>query len=96
MKSLKFVLSLSALAAVAAAPLVHAEDMPAPAASTAPDAAKLTPEQQAKIAALMKEQVTALKALKADKKIKEADKKDKAKAIKADFKAQIDAVKAGK
>lgn len=105
MKSLKFVLSFIVLAAVAAAPLVRAEDMAAPAApaaSTAPavpaasDAAKLTPEQQAKVTALLQEQHKALKAVKKDTTLKPAEKKAKVKAIQADYKAQIDAVTGGK
>ncbi len=92
MKSFKLLLSFIVLAAVAAAPVVRAED--APAASSAE--VKLTPAQETKIAALHKEEAKALKALKADTKIKDSDKKTKAKAIKDDYKTQIDAVKAGK
>jgi|GEM_PF-3202870 len=93
MKSFKLLLSFIVLAAVAAAPVVRAED--APAASSSAEV-KLTPAQETKIAALHKEEAKALKALKADTKIKDADKKTKAKAIRDDYKTQIDAVKAGK
>jgi len=93
MKSFKVLVPLIVLAAVAAAPVVRAEDAPAPASSAQ---VQLTPAQEAKIAALHKEEAKALKALKADTKIKDADKKAKAKAIREDFKTQIEAVKAGK
>jgi hypothetical protein len=93
MKSFKLLLSLIALVAFAAAPVIRAEGTATTA--TAGDS-KLTSEQQAKIAALVKEEHKALKELKADTKIKDADKKAKAKAIREDYKAQIEAVKAGK
>ena len=94
MKSFKLLLSFIVLVAVAAAPsLVRAEDSPAPSAS---GSVKLTPEQESKIGELRKEEAKALKELRNDKKVNDTDKKTKAKAIKADFKAQIDAVKAGK
>jgi len=79
------------LSAVAAAPSLRAEDAPSSSAEV-----KLTPAQEAKIAELRKAEHKALKALREDTKTKEADKKAKAKAIKDDYKAQIDAVKAGK
>jgi len=94
MKSFKCLLPCIVLAAVAASPVIRAESTPAPASSAAET--KLTPEQLTKISDLRKEEHKALKALQADKKIKPADKKKKAKEIKADYKAQIDAVKAGK
>lgn len=90
MKSFKLLLTCIVLASVAAAPVVRADTTP-PAAS-----AKLTPEQEAKIAALHKEERKAVKAVRDDAKLKESEKKDKIKAIHADYKAQIDAVKAGK
>ncbi len=93
MKSFKLLLSIIALVAFAAAPVVRAEGTSTTA--TAGDA-KLTPEQQAKIAALVKEEHKALKELKADTKTKDADKKAKEKALRADYKTQIEAVKAGK
>ena len=91
MKSFKVLLPLVLLVAVAAAPVIRADDAPASSA-----AVQLTPAQEAKIAELRKEEAKALKTLKADPKIKDADKKTKAKAIKEDYKTQIDAVKAGK
>lgn len=92
MKSLKVLVPVIVLAAVAAAPVMRADTTPAPASSAE---VKLTPEQQTKITALHKEQSEAIKAVNKDKKMKEADKKKKIKEIKADFKAQIDAVKTG-
>jgi hypothetical protein len=68
-------------------------DAPTPAASSE---AKLTEAQKAKIAEIHKEEHKALEAVKEDKKIKEADKSAKLKAIKDDYKAKIAAVKAGK
>lgn len=93
MKSFKVLLSVIVLAAVAAAPLARAVDAPTPSASSE---VKLTEAQKAKIAELHKEEHKALEALKEDKKIKEADKPAKLKAIKEDYKAKIAAVKAGK
>ena len=93
MKSFKLLFSIFALLAVAAAPVVRAEGTSA--TVTAGDA-KLTPEQQAKIAALIKEEHKAIKELKADIKTKDADKKAKEKALRAECKAQVEAVKAGK
>ncbi|MFA6959644.1 MAG: hypothetical protein WC205_02715 [Opitutaceae bacterium] len=93
MKPFKVLMPLIVLAAVVAAPAIRAEDTPAPAASTA---AKLTPAQEAKIAELRKEEHKAINAIKEDKKIKDADKPAKIKAVKEDYKAQIAAVKSGK
>lgn len=93
MKPFKVLLSVVVLAAVAAAPLARAVDSPPPAASAE---AKLTEAQKAKIAELRKAEHKAIEAVKEDKKIKEADKPTKIKAIKDDYKAQIAAVKAGK
>lgn len=93
MKPFKVLLPVIMLAAAAAAPLARAVDAPPPAASAE---AKLTEAQKAKIAELHKQQHQAIEAVKEDKKLKDADKNAKIKAIKDDFKAQIAAVKAGK
>ena len=93
MKSFKVLLSVITLAAVAAAPLARAVDAP-PSASSAE--VKLTEAQKAKIAELRKEEHKAIEAVKDDKKVKDADKAAKIKAIKEDYRAQIAAVKAGK
>ena len=93
MKSFKVLVPLIVLAAVAAAPVVRAEDTPAPASSAS---ATLTPDQETKIAALHKAEHEAIQAVNKDKKMKDADKKKKIKEIKADFKGQVDAVKTGK
>ena len=92
MKSLKVLLSMIVLAAVAAAPLARAEGTTPPAASEG----KLTEAQQSKIAELRKAEHKAIQDVKEDKKMKDADKPAKIKSIKEDYKAQIAAVKAGK
>ena len=93
MKSLKVLLSMIVLAAVAAAPLARAEGTTPPASSTE---GKLTEAQQTKIAELRKAEHKAIQDVKEDKKMKDADKPAKIKSIKEDYKAQIAAVKAGK
>ena len=93
MKTFKALLSIVTLAAVAATPLVRAADS---SSATAPAEAKLTEAQKAKIDQLHKAQHKAIEAVKEDKKLKDSEKNAKIKAIKDDYKAQIDAVKAGK
>ncbi|HTJ78388.1 MAG TPA: hypothetical protein VL357_05280 [Rariglobus sp.] len=87
MKSFKLLLSLFALAAIAAAPVLRAEDTPpAPPAGAEHKGAhgdrlkmlaeklSLTDDQKAKIAPILKDEMQALKALRDDTSI---DKKDK-------------------
>lgn len=93
MKTLKVLLSLTMLAAVATTPLVRAADS---SSATAPAEKKLTDAQKAQIEQLRKEEHKAIEAVKEDKKLKDADKTTKIKAIKDDYKTKIDAVKAGK
>jgi len=94
MKSLKVLLPLIALAAVAAAPLAPAAESASSAASSSET--KLTEAQLNKIAELRRAEHRAIQEVKDNKKIKDADKPAKIKAIKEDYKAQIAAIKGGK
>ena len=94
MKLFKLALVSIVLVAFAAAPVVRADDTPSSGGSAAE--ANLTPEQQAKILDLRKEEHKSIKRIKADKKISQADKVDQIKTLKEQLEKDIAAVKAGK